>query len=601
MAAAPPPPADPVLGVSASASGRAWHWRAAPLPLGEANRLGVDELAARLLLARGCPPADIDRTLKPALRDWLPDPSLFRGMDALASRLADAVERAEPIVLFADYDVDGATSAALLWRQLSALGAEVRPYIPDRILEGYGPSAAALRALRAEGAKLVVLLDCGTQAFEPLEAARDAGLDLVVIDHHKAGTALPPALAIVNPSRLDETPEAAAHATLCTAGLAFLAGVALNRTLRRRGFFASRPEPRLSDWLDIVALGTVADVVPLTGLNRAFVALGLRRMAARGNAGLAALADVAGLVAAPRADDLGFHLGPRINAGGRVGQADLGVRLLATDDAREAARLAAELDRLNLERRAIESAVTAEALAAAEARQGNSPVAVVAGAGWHPGVVGIVAARVKERLRRPALVLALDETGTAKGSGRSIPGVDLGAAVLAARAEGLIEAGGGHAMACGVTVAPGRLEAFAAWLADRLADAVARASAAETLAIDLAVAPAGASVALADALAACGPYGQGWPAPRIAVGPLRMLRCDPVGRGDPPAHLRFVAAGPDGGRVEGIAFNAMAGPLGPALVARGEAPVHLAGRLVADQWQGRTRARLQLDDWAPAV
>lgn len=522
-------------------------------------------------------------------------------MDGLARRLADAVEGGEPIVLFADYDVDGATSAAFLWRQLAALGASARPYIPDRILEGYGPSAAALLALQAEGAKLVVLLDCGTQAFGPLEAARAAGLDVVVVDHHKAAATLPPALAIVNPNRLDEAPEAAAHGTLCTAGLAFLVGVALNRELRRRGFFTTRPEPRLSDWLDIVALGTVADVVPLVGLNRAFVALGLRRMAARGNAGLAALADVARLTAAPRADDLGFHLGPRINAGGRVGQADLGVRLLATDDAHEAARLAAELDRLNLDRRAIESAVTAEALAMAEATQANSPVAVVAGTGWHPGVVGIVAARLKERLRRPALVLALDEAGVAKGSGRSIPGVDLGAAVLAARDHGLIEAGGGHAMACGVTVAPGRLDAFAAWLAERLAADVAGAVSAETLSIDLAVAPAGASVMLAEALAACGPYGQGWPAPRVAVGPVRLLACNPVGRTAPPQHLRFIAAGPDGGRVEGIAFNAMSAATGPALVARGDAPVHLAGRLVADEWQGRTRARLQLDDWAPAV
>ncbi|MFN3370556.1 MAG: single-stranded-DNA-specific exonuclease RecJ [Sphingomonadaceae bacterium] len=592
---------DPVLNVRRSASGRAWSWRSRPLPLGEAARLGVDELAAQLLLSRGCAPHEIGRTLKPALRDWLPDPSVFRDMDALASRLADAVESAEPIVLFADYDVDGATSAAFLWRHLSALGARVRPYIPDRILEGYGPSTAALLALQAQGAKLVLLLDCGTQAFEPLEAARAAGLDLLVVDHHKAGTALPPALALVNPNRLDETPEGSAHATLCTAGLAFLVGVALNRELRRRGFFATRPEPRLSDWLDIVALGTVADVVPLVGLNRAFVALGLRRMAGRGNAGLAALADVARLSAAPRADDLGFHLGPRINAGGRVGQADLGVRLLASDEAEEAARLAGELDRLNQERRAIESAVTAEALAEAEATQANSPVAVVAGAGWHPGVVGIVAARVKERLRRPALVLALDEGGVAKGSGRSIPGVDLGAAVLAAKDMGLIEAGGGHAMACGVTVAPGRLEGFAAWLAERLAADVAQATAAETLAIDLAVAPAGASLALAQALDACGPYGQGWPAPRVAVGPVRMVRCDPVGRTAPPAHLRFVAAGPDGGRVEGIAFNALSGPLGPALVAAGDAPVHLAGRLVAEDWQGRARARLQLDDWAPAV
>lgn len=588
-----------VLDVARSATGRAWRWRSRPLPLGAADRLGVDEMAAQLLLSRGCDPADIARTLKPTLRDWLPDPSLFRDMDVVAARLADAVQRGQKILLFADYDVDGATSAAFLWRQLRALGANVTPYIPDRILEGYGPSAAALLELQRSGAQLVVLLDCGTQAFAPLEAARDAGLDLLVVDHHKASTALPPALGIVNPNRLDETPEAAVHGTLCTAGLAFLVGVALNRELRRRGHFEASPEPNLAEWLDIVALGTVADVVPLTGLNRAFVTLGLRRMAQRRSVGLTALADVARLDRAPRCDDLGFQFGPRINAGGRVGQADLGVRLLASECAEDSARIAAELDRLNLERRAIESAVTAEALAAAEA-QGNSPVAVVAGTGWHPGVVGIVAARLKERLHRPALVLALGEDGTAKGSGRSIPGVDLGAAILAAKAHGLIREGGGHAMACGVTVEAAQLERFTAWLAETLDGPVAAAGSERTLAIDLAVAPRAVTPELATALEACGPYGQAWPAPRVAVGPVRLLKCDPVGKAEPKTHLRFVAAGPDGGRVEGIAFRALEGELGQLLMGAGSNPLNLAGRVTADEWQGRARAQIQLEDAALA-
>lgn len=591
---------DPVFNVASSATGRAWHWRSAPLPLGAAERLGVDELAAQLLLSRGCAVADIGRTLKPTLRDWLPDPSIFRDMDVSAARLADAVERGEKIVLFADYDVDGATSAAFLLRQLRALGAEVRAYIPDRILEGYGPNAEALLGFKAEGAGLVLLLDCGTQAFGPLRAAREAGLDLLVIDHHKASTELPVALAIVNPNRLDESAEAALHGTLCTAGLAFLLGVALNRELRRRGWFAARAEPNLAEWLDIVALGTVADVVPLTGLNRALVALGLRRMGQRGSVGLAALADVAKLTGAPRCDDLGFQFGPRINAGGRVGQADLGVRLLASACADECGRLAVELDRLNQERRAIEAAVTAEALALTAATQGNSPVAVVAGAGWHPGVVGIVAARVKERLGRPAIVLALGEDGGAKGSGRSIPGVDLGAAVLAAKAHGLIREGGGHAMACGVTLAPGQLERFSEWLAEELAGAVAAADTERSLSVDLAVAPRAVTPALAEALEACGPYGQGWPSPRVAVGPVRLLKCEPVGRSEPKTHLRFVAAGPDGGRVEGIAFRALEGPLGAMLMGAGSNPLHLAGRVTADEWQGRPRAQLQLDDAALA-
>jgi single-stranded-DNA-specific exonuclease len=588
--------ADPVFNVTRSATHKAWHWRSAPLPLGEANRLGVDDLAAQLLLSRGCPPEDIARTLKPNLRDWLPDPSIFAGMAPLAARLADAVETNEKIILFADYDVDGATSAAFLWRHLRALGADATPYIPDRILEGYGPNAAALLALQADGANLVVLLDCGTQAFAPLKAAQDANLDLLVIDHHKASTELPPALAIVNPNRLDESPEAAVHGTLCTAGLAFVTGVALNRELRRRGFFETRPEPNLSQWLDIVALGTVADVVPLVGLNRAFVTLGLRRMAQRQSHGLTALADVAKLDRAPRADDLGFHLGPRINAGGRVGQADLGVRLLASECAEECGQLATELDRLNLERRAIEAEVTAQALEQALATQGNSPVAVVAGTGWHPGVVGIVAARLKERLHRPALVLALLEDGTAKGSGRSIPGVDLGAAILAAKAHGLLSEGGGHAMACGVTVAPGALEAFTAWLAEHLAERVAAAAAEQTLSIDLAVSPGAVTPDLAHALEACGPYGQAWPSPRVAVGPVRLLKVAPVGRTEPKTHLRFVAAGPDGGRVEGIAFRALETELGQLLMSAGSNPLHLAGRITADQWQGRERAQLQLED-----
>jgi single-stranded-DNA-specific exonuclease len=589
---------DPVLNVTRSAAGKAWHWRANPLPLGEADRLGTDDLAAQLLLSRGCAPADIARTLKPTLRDWLPDPSLFAGMDALAARLADAVQAHERIILFADYDVDGATSAAFVQRHLAALGADVGHYIPDRILEGYGPNAAALLELQRSGARLVVLLDCGTQAFAPLQAARAAGLDLLVIDHHKASTALPPALAIVNPNRVDESPEAAAHGTLCTAGLAFLVGVALNRELRRRGWFEARPEPNLGEWLDIVALGTVADVVPLTGLNRALVALGLRRMAQRGSPGLSALADIARLDRAPRADDLGFQFGPRINAGGRVGQADLGVRLLVADCPDEAGILATELDRLNQERRAIEADVTAQAIAQALETQANSPVAVVAGAGWHPGVVGIVAARVKERLHRPALVLSLADDGTAKGSGRSIAGVDLGAAILAAKAEGLISEGGGHAMACGVTVPAGGLDRFTAWLAARLDSAVAATDAERSLAIDLAVAPRAVTPDLAAALEACGPYGQGWPGPRVAVGPVRLLKCDPVGRTEPRTHLRFVAAGPDGGRVEGIAFRALESPLGELMMAAGSRPLHLAGRVTADQWQGRTRAQLQLEDAA---
>ena len=588
---------DPVPSVALSATGRSWVWRAMPLPLGEAARLGIDDLAASLLLSRGCAPEDIGRTLKPSLREWLPDPSIFADMDTSAGRLAEAVERGERIILFADYDVDGATSAALLLRQLRALGASVGHYIPDRLLEGYGPSAAALTALKADGADLVVLLDCGTQAFGPLESAAATGLDLLVVDHHKASPALPPALGLVNPNRLDESAEAGSYGHLCTAGLAFLLGVALNRTLRQRGWFAARPEPRIADWLDIVALGTVADVVPLTGLNRAFVALGLRRMAQRQTAGLVALADLAGMERAPIADDLGFQFGPRINAGGRVGQADLGVRLLATDDPAEAQVLAAALDGHNQERRAIEAAVTAAAMEQAMTL-GEVPIAVVAGEGWHPGVVGIVAARVKERLHRPAIVLAVGADGVAKGSGRSVEGVDLGAAVLAAKDRGLLLEGGGHAMACGVTVPAGGIPAFSAFLSDMLAGAVASASAERRLSIDLSVAPGGVTPALAGALEAAAPYGQGWPRPRLAVGPLRIVQARRIGKeGD---HVRIVCASADGSRLEAVAFRAADAPLGEFLLTAGQRAIYLAGRVTINSWQGRDKAELHLDDAAPA-
>lgn len=587
---------DRPFGVAQSFGGRAWAWRAAPLPL-LSGREG--ELAAMLLGARGCAESEMARHLKPTLRDWLPDPSAFRDMDAAATRIADAVEGGERLAILADYDVDGATSAAILWRQLSALGVRARVWIPDRLLEGYGPSAEALLALRAEGATLALVLDCGTQAFAPLEAAKAAGLDVIVVDHHKASSVLPPAVAVVNPNRLDELSDggvAAAHARLCTAGLAFLLAAAVNRELRRRERFGSGAgaEPDLAALLDLVAVGTVADVMPLTGLNRAFVALGLRRLDARVNPGLAALFAVAGVERRATASDIGFHLGPRINAGGRVGTADLGFRLLTTECAEEAARLAGELDALNRERRAIEAAVTEAALAAVDRA---APVAVVAGEGWHPGVIGIVAGRLKERLRRPAVVIATEGGGPAKGSGRSVAGVDLGAAVLEARERGILLAGGGHAMAAGLTVEPGRIAGLAAFLAERLGPAVASAAGERALAVDLTVAPRGLSCELADALEVAGPYGEGWPAPRVAVGPVRLLEARPVGTGE---HVRVVGAGADGGRVKAILFRGRQTPAGEALLQRQGRMVHLAGRVELSHWQGRATAELHLDDAAPA-
>src|SRR6185437_2853875 len=400
----------------------------------------------------------------PNLRTFLPDPSIFNDMDTAADRLAQAVLAGEQVTVFGDYDVDGATSAALLIRLLRMLGHEARYYIPDRLLEGYGPSGEALVRLGAEGSSLIVTVDCGAMAFDALAAAHDAGIDVIVVDHHKCAGELPRALALVNPNRLDESDEAAGHGHLAAVGVAFVLAVAVVRTLRRQGFFETLAEPDLFGLLDLVALGTVADVAAIRGLNRAFVAQGLKVMAQRRTVGMAALIDSSRLTRPPSCSDCGFALGPRINAGGRVGEATLGVRLLTTEDPDEARALAAQLSTLNEERRAIE-AVVQEAAEQQVAAQHNRAVLVLAGHGWHPGVIGIVAGRIKEKTGKPTLVVALDgEKRQGKGSGRSIAGVDLGAAIIGAKDKGLLSAGGGHAMAAGLTIDEGKLPALADWL-----------------------------------------------------------------------------------------------------------------------------------------
>ena len=544
-----------------SITGQAWRWRGAG---GE-----TDDLVTQLLLARGCPPEELEAHRSPTIRSFMPDPSIFQDMDKAAERLADAVIAGEQVTIFGDYDVDGATSAALLIRLLGALGLEAGYYIPDRLLEGYGPSGDALVSLRDSGASLVVTVDCGAQAFEALSMAHEAGLDVIVVDHHKCATELPVAHSIVNPNRLDEEAGAAAHGHLAAVGVAWLLGAALIRTLRSRGYFTSREEPKLLDLLDIVALGTVADVAQLKGLNRAFVAQGLKIMAGRRNIGLNALITASRLTRAPICSDLGFALGPRINAGGRVGKSDLGVRLLTTSDAEEARVIAEELDRLNGERRAIEAAVQEEADALV-ARQGNRAVVLVSGEGWHPGVIGIVAGRLKEKLGRPALVVAVDEHGTGKGSGRSIAGVDLGAAILAAKDMGLLEAGGGHAMAAGLTVSAEKIEALAEFLDARLSDDVARASENRALLLDAVIAPGGITPMLADALEQGGPYGMGWPAPRIAAGPMWIIKADVVGKD----HVRVIMAGDDGRSIKAVAFRQAETELGQALLHSGRDKLH---------------------------
>lgn len=580
-------------GVTHSILGQPWRWRGLANDDSDTG-FRPDALVDQLLLTRGCPRDALESHRSPTIRGFMPDPSIFRDMDHAADRLADAIERSEPVTIFGDYDVDGATSAALLVRLLRDLGLRAGIYIPDRLLEGYGPSADALVRLAEQGASLVVTVDCGAQAFEALQAARDAGLDVIVVDHHKCSTALPVAHALVNPNRLDEE-EGAAHGHLAAVGVAFLLGAALIRTLRARGWFASRPEPRLLDLLDIVALGTVADVAQLKGLNRAFVTQGLKVMAGRRNIGLAALLEASRLTRDPTCTDLGFALGPRINAGGRVGRADLGVRLLTTEDEVEARAIAAELDQLNEERRAIEQAVRdeAEALLAA---QGNRSVVLISGAGWHPGVIGIVASRIKERAQRPAIVVAVDE-GIGKGSGRSVTGVDLGAAVMAAKDAGLLIAGGGHAMAAGLTVDAERLDALADFLDERLAADVAAASEARALLVDAVVGPGGVTPELVEALEAGGPYGAGWPSPRVAAGRVRVVKADIVGKN----HVRAIVAGEDGRPIKAMAFGQADTPLGAALLGAGPGRrLWLAGRAKIDDWGQRRAAELHIDDaaWA---
>nr|WP_276591835.1 single-stranded-DNA-specific exonuclease RecJ [Sphingomicrobium nitratireducens] len=579
------------MDIERSLTGQPWEWR---------YRGGDDlarDLVDQLLLARGVAEGDLPRERDPRIRDFLPDPSVFADMDKAAARLADAIEKGEKLAIFGDYDVDGATSGALLTLLLRRLGVEPMLYIPDRLLEGYGPSADALVGLKQQGADLVVTVDCGAQGFEALEAAAEAGLDVIVCDHHQCASRLPVAHALINPNRLDESEEGAAHGHLAAVGMAFLLGVALLRELRARGHFTeARPEPQLIDLLDLVALGTVADVARLRTLNRAFVTQGLKVMGKGANLGLVALARAARLNRAPVARDLGFALGPRINAGGRVGQADLGVRLLTTTDPAEAEAIAIELDRLNEERRAIEMLVTEQAAEQAE-RQADAPVIVVAGEGWHPGVVGIVASRIKERHHKPAFVVALDENGVGKGSGRSISGVDLGAAVLAAKDEGLLVAGGGHAMAAGITVAPGAIDGFASYLGQRLQEDVAQAREGRRLLIDALLAPGGVAGELCDQIERAGPYGAGWPAPRVAVGPVRLLRTGIVGQ----HHVRAVACGEDGRSFKTIAFRAADTALGQAILsASPDARFWLAGTVRRDEWTGGNAAELHLEDIAAA-
>lgn len=591
--------------VARSVTGRRWVYRQGDDRAGLmlAQRLDLPEVVGRLLAARG---VDIDSAphfLNPTLREALPDPACLMDMDRAVERLITAIEGGEPIAIFGDYDVDGATSSALLARFFAAIGAPVRIYIPDRIREGYGPNAPALLRLHDEGIKLVITVDCGITAFEALDEAAQAGLEVIVVDHHVAEPRLPAAAAVINPNRLDDT---SGLGMLAAVGVSFLLAVALNRGLRDAGWYKQdgRREPDLLTLLDLVALGTVCDVVRLEGLNRALVTQGLRVMARRNNTGLAALADAARITEKPSEYHAGFVLGPRVNAGGRVGEASLGARLLTTSDAAEATQLAQQLDGFNAERQTIEAEVLEEALAfvAEGAEAGaDTPLIFVAGEGWHAGVIGIVASRLKEKYQRPALVVALDGD-TGKGSGRSIEGVDLGSAIIAARQAGLLVSGGGHKMAAGLTVARDRLSDLQAFLNERIGDAVAAGAAAgkggPTLHVDARIRLGGATSELIAAIQQLAPFGAGNPEPRFVLPEVRVAKADIVGKGHVRCILTDGGAGGGKGRLKAIAFRAAGEPLGEALLNTRGLALHLTGKIRADTWQGRDGVQLIIDDAA---
>jgi single-stranded-DNA-specific exonuclease len=589
------------LGVESSATGRAWRdrldARGAARALAIAQRHDLPELLARIVAGRNVEIDAVEAFLGPTIKRAMPDPNVLTAMPAAAARIADAIARGETIAIFADYDVDGATSAALLTRFLRCAGSEPLIHIPDRLFEGYGPNVEAVRALAERGASLLVTVDCGTTSIEPLTEARALGVDVVIVDHHQADEQLPPAVAIVNPNRRDDL-SGLGH--LAAVGLTFMTVVAVNRLLRTRGFWnASRPEPDLLSFLDDVALGTVADVVPLTGLNRAFVAKGLIVLRQRSRVGHTSLMDVARLSGPPEAWHLGFLLGPRINAGGRIGRADLGVRLLIEDDPIEAARIAAELDRLNRERQAIEMETVAQAEAEAMAALGiedKGSVIVTAAEGWHPGVVGLVAARLKEKFGRPAFAIALEPGGIGTGSGRSIPSVDIGRAVRRAVAEGLLQKGGGHAMAAGLTLRKSALAPLRAFLESALAADVEAARRGNGLMIDGAVSAAAVNTELVAMIERAGPFGSGNPEPVIALPAHAIAYTEEAGQ----SHIRVRLKSADGAGVNAIAFRAVGQKLGAAIVQNRGRQVHAAGSFALDRWQGEERVQFRLSDIAPA-
>ncbi|MGJ4947477.1 single-stranded-DNA-specific exonuclease RecJ [Bradyrhizobium sp. HKCCYLS20291] len=591
------PPA--FLGVRLSLTNKLWRdrldARGAARALAIVQRYQLPEMLARVIAGRDVELDAVNDFLDPTIRKLMPDPFTVTQMEAAAQRIADAAVRGEKVAIFGDYDVDGATSAALLAWHLRHCGLDPLIHIPDRIFEGYGPNVDAIRALANKGATLLVTVDCGTTSLEPLAEARRLGMSVVVIDHHQCGEELPDVEALVNPNRPDDL---SGLGYLAAVGLTLVTLVAVNRELRSRGFWSStRPEPDLLGMLHHVALGTVADVAPLIALNRAFVAKGLIAMRRRDHVGHTALMDVSRLNGPPEAWHLGFMLGPRINAGGRIGRADLGVRLLLESDVSEAARIAAELDRLNSERRVIEQQAEAQAEAEALASLGledKGAVIVTASEGWHPGVVGLVASRLKEKFARPAFAIALEPGGIGTGSGRSIPGVDLGRAVRHAVEQGILMKGGGHAMAAGVTLRKERLAEFRAYLESALAPDVAEARHVNEILIDGAISARAATPELVATLDRAGPFGSGNPEPVVALPSHQLVYADEVGQ----AHLKLRFKSGDGATVNAIAFRSVGQKLGNALVQHRGQLLHVAGTLTVDRYQGVERVQLRVLDVA---
>ncbi|MEM7302016.1 MAG: single-stranded-DNA-specific exonuclease RecJ [Pseudomonadota bacterium] len=589
----------PFFGVEQSLRGQRWVERLAPRQRMAAEAIAqkadVPELIARVLAARGVEEDEAEAFLQPKLRDLMPDPSTLTDMDRASDRLARAIKDRRRIAIFGDYDVDGATSSALMKRFLDHCGIESEIYIPDRIFEGYGPNPAAISELAERGAGLIVCVDCGSTSYESIAQAQTLGVDVIVFDHHQVGDDLPQTAGLVNPNRQDDL---SGQGHLCAAGVVFLALVATNRSLRQSGFFDGKKKPpNLMGWLDLVALGTVCDVVPLKGLNRAFIARGLDVFHARSNPGLSALARISRLDGPPSTYHLGFVLGPRINAGGRIGDAALGARLLSSEDPAEAETIAARLDHLNTERQAMEAAMREEAISEAESEigKGEGPaVLVTESEHWHAGVVGLLASRLKDRFRRPAFAISFDGRGVGTGSGRSVAGVDLGAAVREAVDEGLLEKGGGHVMAVGITIKREKLGAFRAFLETMLGEDVREQQRDQVQKIDGALTARGANHSLYELVEQAGPYGAGHAQPIFALPNHTIEYSTVVGK----QHVKATISAGDGARLDAIAFRAVGTPLGEALLSGQGNVFHFAGSLSANFWQGRTRMQLRIVDMA---